>query len=114
MWPQVYDPLGNAALSTLCAALPVVVLLGSLAFLKVQAHVAAVLGLVSALLVATLVFGMPWGLAGATAVYGAAYGLMPIGWIILNVIFLYQLTNEAGLFSILRGSITTVTTDRRL
>ena len=114
MWPQVYDPLNNPALSTICAALPVVVLLGSLAFMKVQAHVAAVLGLVSALAVATLVFGMPWGLAGATAVYGAAYGLMPIGWIILNVIFLYQLTHERGLFTVLRGSITTVTTDRRL
>ena len=114
MWPQVYDPLGNATLSTLFAALPVVVLLGSLAFLKLQAHVAAVLGLVSALLVAVLVFGMPASLAGATAAYGAAYGLMPIGWIILNVIFLYQLTNERGLFATLRGSITTITRDRRL
>jgi lactate permease len=114
MWPQVYDPLQNAALSTLFAALPVVVLLGSLAFLRLQAHVAALVGLVSALLVATVVYGMPPSLAGATAIYGAAYGLMPIGWIILNVIFLYQLTSERGLFSILRGSITTVTQDRRL
>ena len=114
MWPQIYDPLGNAALSTLFAALPVVVLLGSLAFFKLQAHVAALLGLVSALLVAIVVFGMPASLAGATAVYGAAYGLMPIGWIILNVIFLYQLTNERGLFATLRGSITTITRDRRL
>ncbi len=114
MWPQVYDPLQNAALSTLSAALPVVVLLGSLAFLKLQAHVAAVLGLISALAVATIVFGMPASLAGTTAAYGAAYGLMPIGWIILNVIFLYQLTHERGLFAILRGSITTVTRDRRL
>jgi lactate permease len=114
MWPQVYDPLQNVALSTLFAALPIVVLLGSLAFLKLQAHVAALLGLVSALVVAILVFGMPVSLAGATAVYGAAYGLMPIGWIILNVIFLYQLTNDRGLFTILRGSITTVTRDRRL
>ena len=114
MWPQVYDPLGNAALSTAFAALPVAVLLGSLAFFKLQAHVAAVLGLVSALLVAIVVFGMPSSLAGATAAYGAAYGLMPIGWIILNVIFLYQLTHERGLFATLRGSITTVTRDRRL
>jgi lactate permease len=94
--------------------LPVVVLLGGLAFLKLQAHIAALLGLVSALVVAIVVFGMPASLAGATAVYGAAYGLLPIGWIILNVIFLYQLTNEKGLFATLRGSITTVTTDRRL
>src|SRR5687767_7282117 len=113
-WAQVYDPLQNAALSTLFAALPVVVLLGSLAFLKIEAHLAALLGLVSALVVATLVFGMPVSLAGATAGYGAAYGLLPIGWIILNVIFLYQLTNDRGLFTTLRESITTVTRDRRL
>ena len=114
MWPQVYDPLGNAIASTIFAALPVVVLLGSLAFMRLQAHTAALLGLLSALAVAILVFGMPASLAGATAAYGAAYGLMPIGWIILNVIFLYQLTHERGLFAILRGSITTVTRDRRL
>ena len=113
-WPQVYDPLQNVALSTIVAALPVIVLLGSLAFLKLQAHIAALLGLASALVVATLVFGMPLSLAGATAVYGAAYGLLPIGWIILNVIFLYQLTHDRGLFAILRSSITTVTRDRRL
>ena len=113
-WSQVYDPLHNVYLSTILAALPVVVLLGGLAFLKLQAHIAALLGLASALVVATVVFGMPVRLAGATAIYGAAYGLLPIGWIILNVIFLYQLTNERGLFATLRGSITTVTKDRRL
>jgi lactate permease len=113
-WSQVYDPLQNVYLSTILAALPVVVLLGGLAFLKLQAHIAALLGLVSALAVAIVVFGMPASLAVATAVYGAAYGVLPIGWIILNVIFLYQLTNERGLFATLRGSITTVTTDRRL
>jgi lactate permease len=113
-WLQVYDPMGNAILSTALAALPVVVLLGSLAFLKLQAHIAALLGLASAILVATLAFGMPMKLAGETALFGAAYGLLPIGWIILNVIFLYQLTHERGLFQILRGSITNVTRDRRL
>src|SRR5262249_20992429 len=60
------------------------------------------------------VFGMPASMAVSTAVYGAAYGLFPIGWIILNVIFLYQLTSERGLFAVLRQSITTVTRDRRL
>ena len=113
-WSQVYDPLQNVVLSTLLAAVPVVVLLGSLAFLKLQAHIAALWGLASALVVAIVAFGMPVQLAAATALYGAAYGLLPIGWIILNVIFLYQLTNERGLFAILRGSITTVTRDRRL
>jgi lactate permease len=113
-WLQVYDPMGNAILSTALAALPVIVLLGSLAFLKLQAHIAALLGLASAILVATVAFGMPAKLAGETALFGAAYGFLPIGWIILNVIFLYQLTHERGLFQILRGSITNVTRDRRL
>ncbi len=113
-WSQVYDPMRSVVLSTMFAALPVVVLLGSLAFLRLQAHIAALAGLASALVVAILVFGMPASAAGASAIYGAAYGLLPIGWIILNVIFLYQLTNERGLFAILRTSITTVTRDRRL
>jgi lactate permease len=113
-WPQVYDPLGHAAFSTMCAALPVAILLGALAFFRVRAHVAAGLGLGAALLVAIAVFRMPVAPALASAACGAAYGLLPIGWIVLNVIFLYQLTSEAGLFGILRHSITTITTDARL
>ncbi|MGH9258002.1 MAG: L-lactate permease [Vicinamibacterales bacterium] len=114
MWPQIYDPLGNAALSTLCATLPVVVLLGSLGIFRVKAHNAALLGLATSLAVAMFVFGMPASMAAGAAVYGAAYGLFPIGWIVLNVIFLYQLTHERGLFAILRTSITAITADRRL
>ena len=113
-WPQVYDPLGHTAFSTIAAALPVAILLGALAFFRVRAHVAAGLGLGAALLAAIAVFGMPVASALASAAYGAAYGLLPIGWIVLNVIFLYQLTAEAGLFDVLRHSITTVTTDARL
>jgi lactate permease len=113
-WTQTYDPLGNVFLSTACAALPVVVLLGGLAFGHLRAHVAALVGLITALAVAIFVFGMPATLAIATAGYGAAYGLLPIGWIVLNVIFLYQLTSEAGLFATLRHSITGVTRDARL
>jgi lactate permease len=114
MWTQVYDPLGQPWLSTFCAALPVVALLGALAFLRLQAHVAALAGLVTALVVAIGVFGMPSSMALASAAYGAAYGLLPIGWIVLNVIFLYQLTEHRGLFATLRQSITHVTTDARL
>ena len=114
MWPQVYEPVGGPVLSTILAAVPVVVLLGALGLLHMRAHVAALMGLVSALCVAVGPFGMPVGLAFATAAYGAAYGLFPIGWIILNVLFLYQLTQQRGLFTVLRESITSITRDRRL
>ena len=113
-WTQTYDPVGNVFLSTAFAALPVIVLLGGLAFFHLRAHVAALIGLASALAIAIGIFGMPLPLAFATAGYGAAYGLLPIGWIVLNVIFLYQLTSDAGLFGTLRHSITGVTRDRRL
>ena len=113
-WSQTYDPLGRPWLSTCCAALPIVALLGSLAFLRLRAHTAALIGLGASLLVAVAVFGMPPGMALASAAYGAAFGLLPIGWIVLNVIFLYQLTAERGLFTTLRQSITHVTTDSRL
>jgi lactate permease len=113
-WSQVYDPFGSQALSTVLAALPVIVLLGALGLFRLRAHYAALLALAVSLIVAVLVFGMPAGVALRAAVYGGAYGLFPIGWIILNVIFLYQLTNERGLFDVLRHSITGLTRDRRL
>src|SRR5215471_2465989 len=113
-WSQVYDPFGNAFLSTMVAALPIIVLLGGLAFFHIKAHWAAILGLLVALIVAVLAFGMPAAMAGKTAVYGALFGLLPIGWIVLNVIFMYNLTNEVGLFEVLQKSITGITGDRRL
>ncbi len=114
VWSQVYDPFGDVLLSAGVAAIPVIVLLGSIAFFEVKAHYAALLGLAAALLVAILVFGMPPGMAGRAAAFGAAFGLMPIGWIILNVIFLYQLTNESGDFGVLQRCIEGISSDRRL
>ena len=114
MWSQSYDPLNNAVLSTLAAAIPVVVMLAALAFFHIKAHIAALLGLAAALAVAIFAYSMPANTAVSAALYGAANGLLPIGWIILNVIFLYQLTERAGYFKVLRESITTITTDRRL
>ncbi len=113
-WPQNYDPFGNAWLSTLVAALPVVVLLGAIAWLEIKIHLAALLGLGVALAVALFAFHMPVDAAFATAGYGAAYGLFPIGWIILNLIFLYQLTVDKGLFAVLRGSLAHLAPDPRV
>ncbi len=113
-WHQIYDPFNNMAISTIFAALPVVVLLGSLAFLHIKAHWAALLGLATALVVAIVFFKMPAGMAFATAGFGAAFGVLPIGWIVLNVIFLYFLTKEKGEFQVLQDTITGVTKDTRL
>src|SRR5262249_61638653 len=102
------------ALPTPAAAVPVVTLLGTLGRLRGRAHPAALAGLGAALVVAVGIFGMPPAMALTTALYGAAYGLLPIGWIVLNVIFLYQLTEQRGLLAVQRESITGVTRDRRL
>src|SRR5687768_14195945 len=113
-WLQVYDPLGNPLLSTLVAAIPIVVLLGSIALLKIRIHYAALLGLAVALIIALVAYRMPIDAATATAVYGAAYGLFPIGWIILNLIFLYQLTVKKGLFEVLRANLASIAPDPRV
>ena len=113
-WSQVYDPFGNMWVSTLLAALPVIVLLGAIGIFEMRAHLAAMLGLACAILIAVFAFGMPIQMAGMAAVFGAGFGLMPIGWIILNVIFLYQLTNEKGEFDVLRHSIRGISDDRRI
>ncbi|MCC7250582.1 L-lactate permease [Hyphomicrobium sp.] len=114
MWSQVYDPFGSMVLSTMVAAIPVAVLLGAIGIFEIRAHIAAALGLIAALIVAVFAYGMPAHMAGLAAAYGAAFGLMPIGWIILNVIFLYQLTSEKGEFAILQRSISAISDDRRL
>ena len=114
MWNQSYDPFNSPVLSTLVAALPLVVLLGLLARHGVRAHYAALLGLAAALVVAVAVQGMPTGMALRAAAFGAAYGLFPIGWIVLNVLFLHALASDRGLVDELRVGITRLTGDRRL
>ena len=113
-WSQIYDPLGSILLSALVAALPVATMLVALAFLRIQAHFAAIAALVVALAVATLVFGMPGSVALRATGLGIASGLFPIGWIVLNIIFLYRLTVANGSFATLQESIARVTPDRRL
>ena len=113
-WTQTYDPLGHWWLSTLVAALPVVVLLGALAIFRIKAHWAALLGLGASILIASGVFHMPAGMAARAAVYGAGYGFFPIGWIIINVIFLYDMNCASGRFNVLQKSLMGITQDRRL
>jgi lactate permease len=113
-WSQGYNPAGFWQLSTLIAALPVVVLLGAMAVLRLKAHVAATAGLVTALVAATVFFHMPARIAFTAAAYGAGYGFFPICWIILPVIFLYDLTVQTGRFVTLQQSLTGITADSRL
>ncbi|WP_194713013.1 L-lactate permease [Noviherbaspirillum soli] len=114
MWQQVYDPLGSFALSTIAAGIPVAVLLAALAFFHMKAHLAAGLALLVGIGIAGFVFGMPVAMAGKAAGYGVAAGLFPIGWIVLNIIFLHRLTTLNGYFKALQNSISGVTEDRRL
>ncbi len=113
-WTQTYTPLGGIALSALVAALPVVVLLGLLALFHVRAHVAALAGLATAMAVGVGVYGMPAPLAAAAAVHGAAYGLFPIGWIVLAAIFVYDVTVVTGQFEVVKQSVARLADDRRL
>ncbi len=114
IWQQIYDPFGNMYISTLLAAIPVVVMLVCLGFLHIKAHIAAGLGLIAAILVAVFAYGMPMDMAGRAAVYGGFTGLLPIGWIVLNIIFLQQLAEQNGSFKILQDSLSGITADRRL
>ena len=114
IWQQIYNPMGNMILSTLLAAIPVVVMLVGLGFMHMKAHVAAGLGLLSALLVAVFIYGMPIEMASKAALLGGLTGLLPIGWIVLNIIYLHQLTEQNGSFKILQDSIAGITEDRRL
>jgi len=114
MWNQVYNPFGNATLSTIAAAIPVVSLLVMIASGKVKVHIAAITALVLANLVAIFLFTMPANLSIRASLLGVVSGFFPIGWIVLNVIFMYQLTVKAGRFETLKRAVGGVTPDRRL
>jgi len=113
-WTQVYDPFGVWWLSTLVAALPVLVLLGLLAVFKVRPHLAAIAGAATALAAASLVFHMPWSLSTVSLLYGAGFGLLKIAWIVVAAVFLYDVSVHTGQFEIMKQSVAAITPDRRL
>ncbi|WP_445217869.1 L-lactate permease [Bradyrhizobium sp. Pa8] len=114
MWNQIYNPLNNAALSTIAAAIPVVSLLIMIASGRVKAHIAAVIAVIITNLITIFVFTMPAGMSIRASILGVVTGFFPIGWIVLNVIFLYQVTVSTGRFELLKRAIGGVTEDRRL
>lgn len=113
-WVQVYNPLSNALLSTIAAALPIVILLFTLAILEWPAYRAALAGLLAAISISVWIYGMPTRAAAAAALDGIAYGLFPIGWIVLNAVFLYDLTVASGTFEIVKSSVAHLSADRRI
>jgi lactate permease len=114
MWNQIYNPLGNATLSTIAAAIPVVTLLVLIASGKVKAHIAAIIAVIVTNLITIFVFTMPAGMSIRASLLGIVAGFFPIGWIVLNVIFLYRITVATGKFDLLQRAIGGVTEDRRL
>lgn len=114
MWNQIYDPLHSPVLSTIAAAIPVVTLLVLIASGRVKAHIAAVIAVIITNLIAIFIFTMPAGMSLRASVLGIVTGFFPIGWIVLNVIFLYQVTVTTGRFELLKRAVGGVTEDRRL
>src|SRR5437879_10998334 len=114
MWNQIYDPLDNTAVSTVAAAVPVVTLLVLIASGKVKAHIAAIITVILTNLIAIFIFTMPAGMSIRASLLGVVAGFFPIGWIVLNVIFLYQITVATGKFELLKRLVGGVTEDRRL
>ena len=114
-WTQVYTPIADSVgLSALCAAIPLFILFYMLAVKQAKGHVAALLGLAGALVVAIFLWGMPVGLAVSSTLNGAAFGLFPIVWIIITAVWIYNMTVESGEFEIIKYSLSSVTNDRRL
>jgi lactate permease len=114
MWNQIYNPLGNTVLSTIAAAIPVITLLVLIASGKVKAHLAAIIALIVANIITIAVYHMPAGMSVSASLLGVVAGFFPIGWIVLNVIFLYQVTVSTGRFELLKRAVGGVTEDRRL
>ncbi|PLR83967.1 MULTISPECIES: L-lactate permease [Bacillus] len=112
---QNFTPVRDSlALSAVVALIPIVYFFWALAIKRMKGYVAGLTTLLVALAVAVIAFKMPAGMAFMSATQGAAYGILPIGWIIITSVFLYKLTVKTGQFEIIRNSVLSITEDRRL
>ncbi len=115
VYRQVYDPLGSSlGLSSIVAALPLVTLFVLLGVLRMRAWLASIIGLAVALIVAVAAYSMPVGDAVNSGLLGAAFGLFPIMWIVINAIWVYNLTVETGHFDVLLRSFASISDDQRI
>ena len=115
MWTHNYTPLsGSLGLSALVAAVPIFTLVVLLGILRKPAWIAALCGLVAAILMAMGLYGMPAATVFGAVTYGAAQGLFPIGWVVFTAVLLYRITQETGKFEIIKDSIGSLSSDPRL
>ncbi len=115
MYVQELEPVaGSLGLSALVAALPLVIVLVLLGGVRMKAHLAGLIGLLAAVLVAWLAYGMPLDQTASSAVQGAVFGLFPILWIVVNALWVYRMTVRTRHFDILRRSFGRLSDDPRI
>lgn len=113
-WTQVVDPLNSIVISALIAAIPIAFIFWALIIKKMKGYLASLLTVLIAIVLAIVVYGMPVRLALASTLHGALYGLLPICWVIIGAMFLYNVTVSSGQFEIIKNFMASITTDRRL
>ena len=115
MYRQVLDPVSHSlGLTSIFAVLPLVALFVLLGLLRLKAHTAALLSLLVAILVAVIVYSMPVGQAADSALEGAVFGFWPIMWIVINALWIFNLTDATGHFAVLRRAFGAVSQDARV
>src|SRR6201747_699883 len=115
MYQQVLDPVADSlAWSAIVAALPLLLLFVLLGALKMTAWKASLISLAVSIVIAIVVYGMPVGQTLLAGSEGAAFGFFPILWIVINAIWVYQMTVETGHFDVLRRSFSQVSDDQRI
>ena len=115
MYKQVLDPVSHSlGLTSIFAVLPLVVLFVLLGVVKMKAQWASLIALAVAIVVALAVYSMPVGQAGDAAIEGAVFGLWPIMWIVVNALWIYNMSDATGHFAVLKRAFSTISDDHRV